>query len=238
MIAIPLDEISNVIDTSVQLSPRRFHSILSPLLIPGQISLIHGPERSPLTAIAHAVVAGAAKSGIPSFFLDSGNNFSPSLARTVLGRVTSPESLLNKIVVGNVLSLDDLSRTMISLSFHGEGSIVVLDSLTGVLNLSGGPGSKGRQRELFRTLESCRATINQLGAHLLLTDHSRRDWSGGQSRPIGGNVIGHAVDSVVRADKMSFPKNGVRLLVERTPIVPSPEGVVVRISERGIRTVE
>ncbi|MGY5853357.1 MAG: hypothetical protein RTU92_07330 [Candidatus Thorarchaeota archaeon] len=238
MIAIPLDKLPNIVDASVQLSPKRFHSILSPLLVPGQISLVHGPERSPLTAIAHAVVAGSAKSGMPSFFLDSGNNYSPALARTVLGRVTSPETLLNKIIVGSVLSLDDLTRTMSSLSYHGAGLIVVLDSLTGVLNLSGGPGSKGRQRELFRTLESCRAITNELGAHLLLTDHSRKDWTSGQSRPIGGNVIGHAVDSVVRVDKMSFPKYGVRLLVERTPVVPTPEGVVVRISEKGIRTVE
>ncbi|MHA2067652.1 MAG: hypothetical protein ACXABY_25085 [Candidatus Thorarchaeota archaeon] len=128
--------------------------------------------------------------------------------------------------------LEELSRSILDL---GEVSVIVLDSLTGVLNLSGAPGSAGRQRELFHTLEVLRELVNQLRVHLLMTDHSSRNWNSGKPTPIGGNVLAHAVDSVVRIDKLDVGKNLIRVLIERSTVGTDAQAVILVSGKDGFR---
>jgi hypothetical protein len=144
-------------------------------------------------------------------------------------------SILNRIVVGNVFSLSDLEELSKSILDLGDISIIILDSLTGVLNLSGAPGSAGRQRELFHSLEVLRELVNTIGVHLLMTDHSSKDWRSGRPRPIGGNVLAHAVDSVVRVDRLDVGKNLVRVLIERSAVGPESDAVILVEGRSGLR---
>jgi KaiC/GvpD/RAD55 family RecA-like ATPase len=145
-------------------------------------------------------------------------------------------SILSRIVVGEVMSLSDLENLSTSIHDLGNVSIIVLDSLTGVLNLSGAPGSAGRQRELFHSLEVLRGLVNELGTHLMMTDHSTRNWSSGRPTPIGGNVLAHAVDSVVRVDRLDVGKNLVRVLVERSTKGHETQAVILVEGKDGLRT--
>lgn len=225
---VPLDAIKVNHSSVTKLRPQPLDSLLGPLLVGGQMSVVYGPERAPMTALAHVALVGAVRNGRKALYLDSGKNFSPQLVRT-LSRDLGESALLD-ISIGNVMSLSDLNKA--ALSAVGF-SIVVLDSLTGVLNLSGAPGAKGRQRELFSTLDMLRMMVNQHGSHLLMTDHSTREWSSGAEKPIGGNVLAHAVDSVVRVDSQEGVRDAVRVLVERSASVASPEAVVIRLGKKG-----
>ena len=88
------------------------------------------------------------------FYLDSGTNYSSSLVKTLCHTQEESVKVLEKIAVGTVLGLDDVVEKIKMLRDYGEVSLVVLDSLTGALNLTGDPGSKGRQRNLFTALDS------------------------------------------------------------------------------------
>jgi hypothetical protein len=113
--------------------------------------------------------------------------------------------------------------------------IIILDSLTGALNLTGAPGTKGRQRELFSALETLRKAANKLDSHVLITDHSSKNWSTGEWTPAGGNVLAHAVDNVVRVDRLRSGDNLIRIQVERWIAQEKPPGIIVRADSRGIR---
>jgi len=227
---VPLDAIKVTRSSVVKLRPKPLENLLGPLLVGGQMSVVHGPERAPMTALAHVALVGAVRTGRKALYLDSGKNFSPQLART-LSRDLG-EGALGDISVGRVMSLSDLNKAAQSPDAF---SLVVLDSLTGALNLSGAPGSKGRQRELFSTLDMLRLMVNQHESHLLMTDHSTREWSSGVEKPIGGNVLAHAIDTVVRVDNQDGVRDAVRVLVERSAAARSPEAVIIRLSERGAR---
>jgi hypothetical protein len=136
------------------------------------------------------------------------------------------------------MGLSDTVEVMNNLSELRGVSLIILDSLTGVLNLSGAPGTKGRQRELFSTLETLRKSVNQFDAHLLITDYSSRNWTSGEHTPIGGNVLSHAVDSVVRIDRLRTGENLIRILTERCTTSQNPPGIIVRADSRGVRSMK
>jgi len=145
--------------------------------------------------------------------------------------------VLEKVVVGSILGLDDVIEKIKMMRDFGDVSLIILDSLTGALNLTGAPGSKNRQRNLFTTLDSIRRVVNDIDAHMMITDHSSRDWSSGQSNPIGGNILAHAVDSVILVDRLRNKENMVRILVERCTLPTSPSGVIVKLGPKGIRSI-
>lgn len=204
------------------------------------MSLLHGPERAPLTYLAHAIaIAGASRNNQShSVFIDSGNNYSPALSRTLCGKNEECSKILARIIVGSVLSLSDLEQLVEGVRSIEEVSIIVLDSLTGVLNLSGAPGTAGRQRELFHTLEVLREVVVDLGVHILLTDHSSRNWNSGRPTPIGGNVLAHAVDSVVRVDRLDVGKNLIRVLIERSTITFDSKAVILKTTKEGLKKIK
>jgi len=231
-----LDEIDSVGEQMFRVKPRILDNVIGPIFLPGHISVFHSPERFPLTAIAHAVVVGGAQTGRTSVYLDSWSNFRPQLAKRICGAESS--EILKRVTVGSVLNLRNLQELAEQLKSVEKPAVVILDSLTGVLNMSHPPGSKLRQRELFASLETLREIVLSLNIHMMITDHSTRDWRTGEARPVGGNVIEHAVDSVVSVVSLTEVHEGVKVHVERSPIAPNLGGVIVRIGHRGIRSLK
>jgi predicted ATP-dependent serine protease len=232
---LPLETIEVPSDLKIRYTPRVLEQTFESIILPRTISVLHGSERAPLSILAHSIAVSAAKSldDAQCVFLDSGTNYSPSLVRAI-----SPNSgVQERILVGNVMSLSDIVEMMSNLREFSNVSLIVLDSLTGALNLTGAPGTKGRQRELFSTLESLRLAANQFDTHVLITDHSSRNWSTGEMAPIGGNVLSHAVDSVVRTNRLREGENLVRIHVERCTALKKPPGIIVRADWKGIRSM-
>ena len=235
---LPLESIEVATKPQIRLRPRVLHDTIGDLFLPQQISLFHGPERAPLSTLAHSAITSAARMDIGHcFYLDSGTNYSSALVKTLSQSKEESKKVLEKIAVGTVLGLDDVVEKIKMLQDFGNVSLIVLDSLTGALNLTGDPGSRSRQRNLFTTLDSIRRAINDLNTHIMITDHSSRNWSSGQSTPIGGNVLAHAVDSVVLVDRIRKDAEVVRILVERCTLPASPPGVIVKIGSNGIHSI-
>jgi RecA/RadA recombinase len=197
--------------------------------------VIHGSERFPLTAIAHAVAIGGARAKLFSIYLDSGSNFSPQLARAISD---GESKLLDQIKIAEVFNLQNLQELALQAKELGNIAVILVDSLTGVLNMTAPPGSKTRQRQLYATLEVLRELVIETNVHLMITDHTTKHWHTGESRPIGGNVIEHAVDSVINVNSLEELSEGVRIHVERCSVTPNPGGVIVRIGHRGIRSLK
>ncbi|MFW9884673.1 MAG: hypothetical protein ACFFEX_09845 [Candidatus Thorarchaeota archaeon] len=234
---MPLDSLNVNSRSEISLAPKQLDDLLGNILAREQLSLFHGPERSPLTSLAHAISIAAAELGEGhAVYIDSGSNYSPTLARAMCNSKRRVSKILSRVIVGNVLSLSDLENLSKSIPNLGPVSIILLDSLTGVLNLSGAPGSAGRQRELFHCLEVLRELVNEIGTHLLMTDHSSRSWNSDQSIPIGGNVLAHAVDSVVRVDRLDVGKNLIRILVERSTLGSESQALILVEGKKGLRT--
>ena len=232
--SLPLDKISIPEQSLVRLRPRPLAETLGQAILPSQISLLHSSEKKPLTTLAHALVVGGILNGGQSVYIDSGNNFSSSLTRALLGK---EEELLRNVIVGQVLELADLQELAGGIGCMRDVRVVVVDSFTGVLNLSGRIGSKSRQRALQHTLEVLRALVNDNDLHVVLTDHSSRDWETGALKPVGGNVIAHGVDTTVHIASMNMAADGLRIQVERSPVHPLPDPVVVRLGLKGARTL-
>ncbi len=235
---LPLESIDTITEPQIRLRPRILNNTIGGLFVPQQISLFHGPERAPLSFLAHTVIVSAAKMKTAScVFLDSGTNYSTALVKSLCQSKDEASQVLAKIVVAQVLGLADIVEKIEMIQNFGEVSIVVLDNLTGALNLTGAPGTKGRQRNLFGALDSIRRVINELDTHVMITDHSSRNWTSGQPIPIGGNVLSHAVDSVVQVDRLRQGDDVVRILVERCALPLTPPGVIVKIGSKGIRSI-
>ncbi len=236
---LPLESIDTITEPQIRLRPRILNNTIGGLFVSQQISLFHGPERAPLSLLAHTVIVSAAKMKSAScVFLDSGTNFSTPLVKSLCHSKDESSQVLEKIVIAPVLGLADIVEKVEMLQDLGEVSIVVLDNLTGALNLTGAPGTKGRQRNLFGALDSVRRVINGLDTHVMITDHSSRNWTSGQPTPIGGNVLSHAVDSVVQVDRLRQGEDVVRLLVERCALPSIQPGVIVKIGTKGIRSIK
>ncbi len=235
---LPLESIEELSESKIHLSPGIIHYSLNRILLPTQISLFHGPERAPLSILAHSFAVSAVKGNDTiCVFLDSGSNYSSNLARSFCSSSAESLDVLQRIIVGRVLGLDDLVDKIEQLKNMGKVSLVVLDSLTGSLNLTGAPGTCGRQRNLFEALDSMRHLINSLDAHVMITDHSSRNWNSGIQQPIGGNVVSHAVDSVILVDRLRPDDDIFRVLIERTSTSSPLPGVILRIGAKGIRSI-
>ena len=211
------------------------NEVLGRVLVPRHITLLHGGERTPNTILAHEVVVAAIGRGGRAVYLDSGSNYRSNLVRRLCDK--DKQGHLGGLLMSQVMGLDDVERKMERIVTDSEVTVVVLDSLTGALNLSGEPGSKQRQRRLFEALGVLRDCLAGSNIHLLMTDHSSKDPTDGTSRPVGGNVIAHAVDSMVRVDKVDHKKSMMRVVVERSPIVPQPGGVMVIVNHRGVSSI-
>jgi len=235
---VPLESLEEVTESLLRIHPRVLNDIIGKIFLPQQISLFHGKERAPLSILAHTLAVSAARIENSScVFLDSATNYSPNLIRSLCDSKHESKELLERIIVGPVLSLDDVVEKFEQLHQMGNISLIVLDSLTGVLNLTGAPGNPGRQRILFSALETIRKSINKLNTHVMITDHSSRDWLSGAPTPIGGNVLSHAMDSVVFVDRLRQGDRLVRILIERSTVFSHAPGVIVKITPRGIRSI-
>ena len=237
---VPLEALDITTESLIRFTPRVLEQSFGSIVLPRQISLLHSSERAPLSIVAHGVAVSAARS-LPEakcVFLDSGTNYSPTLARTICSPTDDTAEVLSRIIVGQVMGLSDIEEMMGMLTELDNISVLVLDSLTGSLNLTGAPGTKGRQRELFHTLETIRKAVNKFDAHALITDHSSRNWISGEPTPIGGNVLSHAVDSVVRIDRLRTNENLIRILTERCAATQNPPSIIVRADSKGIRSMK
>jgi hypothetical protein len=232
---MPLDAIDVKTETLVKLQPRQLDLVLGQVILSGQVSLVHGPEKAPLTLVAHAVTAGAVSGTGRCLFLDSGGRYNPKLMRAMLG--DSALDLVGRIIIGPVFGLADLREAIKNVKPSDGVLVIVVDSLTGVLNLTGDAGSKERQRDLFGTLEELRGVVNELGLHVLLTDHSSGDWQTGERRPVGGNVLAHSIDTSVYCSWIRKVEDGILLTVERSPVFPPPASVAVKLGVRGPRSL-
>ncbi len=228
--SLPLDNMTTDDKPLVRLKPKPLDNTLGQVILPNQISVLHSPEKKSLTTIAHTVAMGGLLDGGQSVFIDSGNNFSSQLMRGLLGK---DEALLKNVIVVPVLELSDLQELTHGIATMRDVRVVVIDSLTGVLNLTGKPGSKGRQRGLFHTLEVLRALVNDNNLHVTMTDHS----SPVALRPVGGNVLAHGVDTTVHVISIDSATDALKVQVERSPVHPLPTPVIVKLGHRGARTL-
>jgi len=236
----PLETLDIPTEPMIRFTPRVLEQAFGSIVLPRQISLLHSSERAPLSIIAHGVVVSAARS-LPDaqcVFLDSGTNYSPTLARSLCPSTEETAKVLKRIVVGQIMGLSDVEQMIEMLSELNQISVIILDSLTSTLNLSGAPGTKGRQRELFHTLEVIRKAVNKYNAHALLTDYSSKNWVSGEPKPLGGNVLSHAVDSVVRVDRLRTNESLIRILTERCTASKNPPSIIVRADSKGIRSMK
>ena len=237
---MPLETLDIPTKPMIRFTPRVLEQAFGSIILPRQISLLHSSERAPLSIIAHVVVMSAARS-LPAakcVFLDSGGNYSPTLVRSINPSTDDVAEVLKRIVIGKVLGLSDVEHLMEMLSGLNEVSVIILDSLTGVLNLTGAPGAKRRQRELFHTLKVIRKAVNKYNAHALITDYSSKNWVSGEPTPIGGNVLSHAVDSVLRIDRLRTNQSLIRILTERCAASKNPPSIIVRADSKGIRSMK
>ena len=235
--AIPLDEMNICPEPVASLSPKKLGAILEPVMMRGQVSLVHSHERRPLSLLAHTVLVSVAESESQGGYLDSGNNFMPKLFRNLIRHFDQSEDILTRIHRAPIFGLDDLVKGAQAVQTLDDISVVVLDNLTGALNLTASPGHKGRQRVLFNTLEVLRELVNNTGVHVLMTDHSSRRWKTREVRPIGGNVLVHDVDSIVRIDRLPERTSYVRILVERCQLSPRESGVVLEMTTKGFKDI-
>lgn len=235
---LPLESVDAITEPQIRLRPRILDTTIGSLFVPQQISLFHGSERAPLSILAHSVIVSAARfENTSCIYLDSGTNFSSSLVRSLCSPHDDSGKILEKIVVGQILGLDDVIEKVKMLRDFNDVSLVVLDSLTAALNQTGAPGTKGRQRNLFKAMDSIRRVVNEINTHVMITDHSSQNWISGESIPIGGNVLSHSVDSVVLVDRLRKGQETVRILVERCPLPNPPPGVMVKIGAKGVRSI-
>jgi len=234
----PLESLATATESLFRLHPRILNDTIGKLFLPQQVSLFHGRERAPLSILAHTIAVSAARiENASCAFLDSGTNYCPALIRALCDSKKESAELLKRIVVGQVFGLDDVVEKVQLLYDMGNISLIVLDSITGALNLSGAPGSIGRQRTLFGTLDAIRHANNYLNSHVMITDHSSQDWTSGEPTPIGGNILSHAVDSVVLVDRLRQGEELVRILIERSSSPTAALGVIVKAGPKGIRSI-
>ena len=228
-----LDEFSTGKLSTVKLQPLQLNDIFKTVLVPNQISLIHGTLRSPMTVLCHEIAVSCIRSKKKAVYVDSGTNFKPRLAKRLFNHDDTSD--LENLLVVNVLGLDDIEEIIASLS--SDFAIVIIDSLVGAMNLQLPPGTKKRQRRLYQLMENLRTFVIENDSHLVATNHSSREPVTGESHPIGGNVVAHSVDSMIRVS--SFENHGeiFQIKIERSPTFQRPESILVRMGDFGIRSI-
>lgn len=235
---VSLDAVDDGVSPTIRITPRVLNQFLGHVILPDEISIVHGPDRSPITLLAHWLAVAGTLRGRPVAYIDSGNSFSPHVIRTMVGDDKKAERVLRLIGVGRPFSLVELERLIRRAIDVDKLSLVIVDSLAGVLNLSGAPGTASRQRQLFRTMEYIRKILSDSGAHILMTDYSSFNWSSQGGSPVGGMVLAHAVDSIVHLVRLPETKEIVRLMIEKSSTPAPQSGIVLRINRRGVSTVK
>ncbi len=233
--AIPLDRLRTDDDLNISLKPHVLNSIFQ--LQSHQITLIHGPNKAPLTLLAHNLAVQVAKAGKSVVFLDSGKNYNPRIIRSMCKNSSQSEKVMRLVHFTNILNLEDIQLLKESLREFELLFLLIIDNLTNLLNLSGNPGSKERQRKLFNTLECLRGLANSMDIHILLTGHSKRNWDSGKIIPIGGNVLTHDIDWSLLVGLLEGTRDYYRILAEKSPIHGIPPAIVVRIRKSGVEVV-
>ncbi len=207
---------------------------LGRLLVPGEISVLHGDSRAILSVLAHHIAVAAAARPSTVIYLDSGLSFSPRLVRRIAPSDLQSDDLLSRMAIGRVLSLSDFEELVTRGCQRDDVALIVVDSLAGVLNLSTTPATRTRQRQLFDAISRVRSDVSSSAVHLLLLDHSVVDWSNRTLLPLGGLTLAHAVDTIVSAVRVSQSGGLVRLAVEKSSFGVSHEAVVIRVTSSGI----
>ncbi|NWF95606.1 MAG: hypothetical protein HXY34_05655 [Candidatus Thorarchaeota archaeon] len=212
-----LDDLPPRSEPLLILRPVELDALLSGVFCGGQMTVAYGPERALLTLFAHSVLVSALQSNrdMVAVFLDSGRNYSARLTRG-LSSGLDLEDILGRTVFSRVLSLQDLRDAADYISGRSDVVMVVVDSLVGALNLTEGPGTKGRARSLYGALECLRRAVNATGVHVLMTDHMNREWDTGESSPVGGNVLAHGVENVIRIERSLLQPDIVMFALERS----------------------
>ncbi|MBD3406885.1 MAG: hypothetical protein GF411_12280 [Candidatus Lokiarchaeota archaeon] len=231
--AFDVDDIENPI---IRLYPEVLHRSVGRLLLPGQISLLYGETKAPLTRLAHFITCSIAEKH-QVLFLDSSNNYNASLVKRYLERFQNRRDVLENILVGKVLSLSDLVNLTEQVDEIQNLRCIVLDSLSGVLNLSGSPGAIERQRFLFKTLHVMRKLVNLTDIHFVSTSYSTQDWDTGERRPIGGNVLAHNLDSILRVNIIDEKKKILQIEIERSSMPTNHDIFALKSSISGFRTI-
>ena len=239
----------------ITLTPKPLDKVLGAIIIPRTISLVHGPlleDRAPLITLMHAVVTAGAIYGIP-VYLSSTKSFKPRIIRNFCPKNKKPEAILNSILRIQLTNLDHLQTVTQALLERADVNLIILDGLMNILGLSEFDGARKRQRYLYGTLEILRDIVNRKNLHLMITGSSRlvvrkekvvtsensksEKEEKLESHLFGGNVLLHNVDTVIRLDPLNIDEY-YRLDVERTPVIPPPDGAVIRISQKGIRSIK
>jgi RecA/RadA recombinase len=228
-----LDEFQTSKISSLKLLPPQLNDVFKSILVPNQVSLIHGTQRSPMTVLCHAIAVSCIRTKKSAVYIDSGTNFKPRLAKRLFNN--NDVSELENLLVVNVMGLDDIEEIIASLST--DFSIVIIDSLVGAMNLQLPPATKKRQRRLYQLMEKLRTFVIENNSHIVATNHSSREPVTGESHPIGGNVVAHSVDSMIRVS--SFENHGdiFQIKIERSPTYQKPESILVRMGDFGIRPI-
>ena len=228
-----LDEFQTSKISSLKLLPPQLNDVFKSILVPNQVSLIHGTQRSPMTVLCHAIAVSCIRTKKSAVYIDSGTNFKPRLAKRLFNN--NDVSELENLLVVNVMGLDDIEEIIASLST--DFAIVIIDSLVGAMNLQLPPATKKRQRRLYQLMEKLRTFVVENNSHIVATNHSSREPVTGESHPIGGNVIAHSVDSMIRVS--SFENHGdiFQIKIERSPTYQKPESILVRMGDFGIRPI-
>jgi RecA/RadA recombinase len=231
-LSLSLDSIEFQETPIFNLEPYPLDAVLGKVIIAKTISVLHGPEQAPLSRLAHAVAVAGAQEGI-SIYLDAGMLFDSFL----LNNLTDDRSVKSRIYHRNLENLEQLEQAALQIPSMSEVKVVVLDSLYNLLNSSGEPGSRERLRSLCHALDVLRRMVNAGNMHMLLTDTSAESRGTNEVKPVGGNVLAHATDTVVHVQKIQLDEH-VRVLVERTPVMPPPGSVLVKITAKGIKSIK
>ncbi len=220
----------------IQLQPDVLHTVLGSSFQPRLMSVVYSGERAPLTWFAHLLAVSAAKSDTEVAFIDSGTNYSSASVRALSSG--SELEVLARIHVARILGLESLVDLIDDMAVLGP-RLVIIDSLTGALNLSGGPYSKESNRRFFAALDALRCFVNDNDSTVVFTDHSTKRWSDGTRRPAGGNILAHAVDSVVYIASVAGEEMNeyVKVHIERAPSEVDYDAVIIRLGPGGIRSI-
>jgi hypothetical protein len=244
----------------VTLTPKPLDAVLGAIIVPCTISLIHGPlleDRAPLATLMHAVVTAGAISGT-SIYLSATKSFKPRLIRSLCPKRAEPDAILESILRAQLTNLDHLQTVIQALRQKDDVNVIVLDGLVNIIGMSEFDGARRRQRYLYGTLELLRDIVNSKNLHMMITGSSKlvlthkpeqkqigtsdskiqkKKYVKMERRLFGGNVLLHNVDTVVRIVPLKI--DGYFLIdVEHTPVIPSPESVVVKITHNGIRKIK
>lgn len=220
----------------IQVQPDVLHTVLGSSLQPRLMSVVYSEERAPLTWFAHLLAVSAAHSDTEVAFIDSGTNYSSASVRALCAG--SELEVLGRIHVAKILGLESLVDLIDEMAVLGP-RLVIIDSLTGALNLSGGPYSKESNRRFFSALDALRRFVNENNSTVVFTDHSTRRWSDGTRRPAGGNILAHAVDSVIYIASLEGEKRNeyVKVNIERAPSGVEYDAVIIRLGSGGVRSI-